>query len=120
MSAPRVDQDAPAVATAVKEPPQQTESLPTKPEARKPVVTANERDVVLPPSTGTLGEMWRGVPQVVRTGFAQLAVALAVVLIMLPLASTYGWFGLHNVTPGTGTTTQQTTTSNLPSPNAPT
>ncbi len=119
MSAPHVDQEAPAESTAVKEPPQRVESQPTKPSDHKPVFTASERDVVLPPSTGTVGEMWRGVPQIVRTSFVQLAVALAVVLIMLPLASTYGWFGLHNVAPGTSTTTQQTTTSNLPSPNAP-
>jgi nitrite reductase (NO-forming) len=54
----------------------------------------------------------------------QLGIALAVVLVMLPLSSALGWFGLHTATPGSASTVSQTAsqtamTSNQPSPNAP-
>lgn len=64
---------------------------------------------------------WRQkVPRGVSSILTQIAFALVVVLIVLPLASALGWFGLHSVAPAsTSETGQTTTTSGKPSPNAP-
>jgi nitrite reductase (NO-forming) len=64
---------------------------------------------------------WRQkVPRGVSTILSQIAFALVVVLIVLPLASALGWFGLH-AAPATSTSgaSQPTTTSGKLSPNAP-
>ena len=65
-------------------------------------------------------------PRGARTFLTQLAIALVVVLIVLPLSSALGWFGLRTAAPGSGsamsqmtTTNTANTTSSAPSPNAP-
>ena len=87
-------------------------------EPQEPMVDTSSRAVTAEES---LAEWWskqHGFRAVVN----QLIVALFVVLIILPLASLAGWFGLRTAAPSNTTTTTnmaQTSMSNSPSPNAP-
>ncbi|MDE3230180.1 MAG: multicopper oxidase domain-containing protein [Chloroflexota bacterium] len=76
-----------------------------------------------PTAAENLSTWWnKSVPRGARTAMTQFLMALVVVLIVLPLSSALGWFGLHNTTPAssnTSNTMSQTTTGMSPSPNAP-
>jgi nitrite reductase (NO-forming) len=65
----------------------------------------------------------RTVPRGVSALLTQVAIALVIVLIVLPLASALGWFGLRTAAPVAGTSAggmgQATMSSGAPSPNAP-
>ncbi|HZC07007.1 MAG TPA: hypothetical protein VE338_15335, partial [Ktedonobacterales bacterium] len=52
-------------------------------------------------TAGQALSLWwnKSVPRGARTAVTQLAIALAVVLVVLPLASALGWFGLHTAAP---------------------
>lgn len=82
----------------------------------------------IPPTAGqALANWWNStLPPIARTLLTQLGIALVVVLIILPLSSSLGWFGLHTAAPGSASATSQMgqmnstgMTSNQPSPNAP-
>lgn len=85
----------------------------------EPIASANSE------TAGQVLSAWwnRKLPRGARTLLSQLAIALVVVLIVLPVASAFGWFGLHTATPsstsGASQTTTTTMTTNKPSPNAP-
>ena len=74
-----------------------------------------------PTAAERLSAWWsHSLPGGARTALTQFLMALIVVLLVLPLASAFGWFGLHNVTPAkTSGASQTTSTTNSASPNAP-
>jgi nitrite reductase (NO-forming) len=118
MNTPQLDERPPAPTTPeapTQTPPQATSATPDN---HEPMVDTSSRATTAEES---LAEWWskqHGFRAVVN----QLIVALIVVLIVLPLASLAGWFGLHSVAPASVTTTgsaPQMSMSNSPSPNAP-
>lgn len=74
-----------------------------------------------PTAAERLSAWWNhSLPRGARTALTQFLMALVVVLLVLPLASAFGWFGLHNVAPAKSSgSTQMTTMANSASPNAP-
>ncbi|HEX8729533.1 MAG TPA: multicopper oxidase domain-containing protein [Ktedonobacterales bacterium] len=122
MNTPQLDERTPVASApeTLAQAPTQTPSQATSatPANHEPIVATSSRATTAEES---LAEWWskqHGFRAVVN----QLIVALIVVLIVLPLASLAGWFGLRtpvasNTT--TTTTTSQTSMSNSPSPNAP-
>ncbi len=120
MTAPHLDAKpeaapAPAARGDATQPTQPSSSaieyvIPTAPIDNNP--TAAER----------LASWWNTtLPRGARTALTQFVMALVVVLLVLPLSSAMGWFGLHNVaaTASAKTTNQTMTMSNSSSPNAP-
>lgn len=74
-----------------------------------------------PTAAERLASWWNHtLPRGARTALTQFLMALVVVLLVLPLSSAMGWFGLRNVAPASSKTTNQTMTmGNTSSPNAP-
>lgn len=115
MTAPQLDTKPEAASAPAAAPTQPTQPsspaieyvIPTAPVDTNP--TAAER----------LSSWWNTtLPRGARTALTQFVMALVVVLLVLPLSSAMGWFGLHNVAPASTKTTSQTM-SNSTSPNAP-
>lgn len=126
MNTPQLDDRPPVAATPVATTPEASAQTPAQapsaaPVNHEPMIATSSRAVTAEES---LAEWWskqHGFRAVVN----QLIVALFVVLIILPLASMAGWFGLRTAAPATTTNTttttgmSQTSMSNSPSPNAP-
>ena len=103
--------------------PEQTAQAPQPPQIVEPTISEPIAAAGNPTAGQVLSAWWnRKLPRGARTLISQIAIALVVVLIMLPIASAFGWFGLHNAAPAatnSGMTQTTTTTTNKPSPNAP-
>jgi nitrite reductase (NO-forming) len=127
MGAPQLDTRPPAADVATPE----TFSRPTQPPQPEPSTNhgAHHEPMVdtrreLRRTAGQALATWwnHTLPPTVRMLLTQLGVAVAVVLVVLPLASSLGWFGLRTAAPSSASTTNQATmtmTGNQPSPNAP-
>ncbi len=122
MTAPHLERKPPVAEATIPETTlsqSQAQSLPS--EQAAPVTPEEDGGL----TAGQALAIWwnKSVPRWARTAVTQLAVALAVVLVILPLASALGWFGLHTAAPSSANTSMapQTTssTTNSPSPNAP-
>lgn len=102
--------------------PEQTAQAPQPPQIVEPTISEPIAAAGDQSAGQVLSAWWnQKLPRGARTLISQIAIALVVVLIMLPAASAFGWFGLHTAAPATTTSgmTQTTTTTNKPSPNAP-
>ncbi len=103
--------------------PQAATTTATEPTSQAPQQATNDDVVDISNETArqALALWWnQTIPPGARTFVTQLAIALVVVLLVLPLSSALGWFGLRTATPGSASAVSQaTTTSNSPSPNAP-
>ena len=125
MTEPHLDTNT-SVATATK-PEQSNSATPQETQTtghvmHEPMVETNTRNVIARPS---LSDWWNyRVPPAARAALLQVGLTLAVVLVMLPLASALGWFGLHSAAPTSNTSATSanqamTSANNGPSPNAP-
>ena len=121
MTAPHLDSN-PEVATETTPQPQAQSEAPISaptPGAGGYVVPSAPVDNQ-PTAAERLSAWWNhSLPHGARTALTQFLMALVVVLLVLPLASAFGWFGLHNVTPAKTSGSTQTTIANSASPNAP-
>lgn len=123
MSAPQVDTKPPVAGETTPETSAQLAQGAQTNEhtVHEPMVDTSTRSITAQQS---LTDWWNEkMPRGARTALTQVGITLAVVLVMLPLASALGWFGLRTAAPSsasTGSASGQTAvTSNSPSPNAP-